>query len=192
MHGLEKSTIDGYNEYVNNLRKEKNTKLTLVLFDHEYIVPVDDKPIKDTPKLNNELYQPRGSTALLDAVCRTINERKNNVKKTDKALVVIITDGLENASHEYKTKDMQDLVHGLEKKGNWVFTYLGANQDAWSVAQAWGFQAGNVASYNATDLGTQSVYMASSASSLNFIRSGKTTTDTFFSEEQKTNLKKTK
>lgn len=189
MSGLEKSTIDGYNEYVNNLRKEK-AKITTILFDHEFKKLVDNKPIKDSPELNGETYQPRGSTALVDAVCRTINESKDRVKKNDKALVLIITDGYENASREYNSKDMQDLVHGLESKGNWTFTYLGANQDAWATAQSWGFKKGNVSNYVSTDLGTMGAFQVMSANTSGFARSASLKMDAFYSDEDKQKLEK--
>lgn len=190
MMGLEKATIDGYNEYVDNLRKEKNVKLTLTLFDHEMLVPVDDQAIKDTPKLNRELYQPRGATALIDAVCRTLNERKGKVGKKDKALVLIITDGFENASKEYTTKDLQKLVQNLEKQGNFTFTYLGANQDAWAVAQNWGFKQDNVSSYAGTERGTGVAFSTMSANTVAFAASDSLNTKAFYSAEDKVKLEK--
>jgi hypothetical protein len=191
MAGLEKATIDGYNEYVDKLRGEK-VKITTVLFDHEFITLVDSKAIKDSPKLDNETYQPRGSTALIDAVCRTINSSKDTVKKSDKALVLVITDGYENASRENKTKDMQELVQGLEKKGNWTFTYLGANQDAWATAQDWGFQQGNVANFNATGKGVGKVFAMSAANTQNFSRGSSMSATDFYSDEDKETLKDAK
>lgn len=184
MNGLEKPTIDGYNEYVGNLRKEKSVKITTVLFDHEFITLIDSKPVKDSPKLDAETYQPRGSTALIDAVCRTINTHKDKVKKTDKALVLIITDGHENASREYTSKDMQKLVHGLEKQGNFSFVYLGANQDAWAIAQDWGFQKGNVSSYHATPTGTTVAFDSMARGTMAYVQSTSMNVTDFYSADK--------
>lgn len=188
MQSLTQSTIDGYNEFVDKLRKEKGVRLTTVLFDHEQLIPVDDKPIKDVAKLDRETYYPRGSTALIDAVCSTLNERKKDVKSTDKALVLIITDGYENASKEYTSDDMRDLIHGLEKKKNWTFTYLGANQDSWDTAKKWGFKAGNVANYNATMAGTGAVYAASSNMAVNLVRGSAMNVGAAFDDKVKAQL----
>lgn len=184
MSGLEKATIDGYNEFVKGLRAQKNVKLTLVLFDHEYLVPVDDTAIADVKDLTREDYVPRGSTALIDAVCRTLNERKGVVGKKDKALVLVITDGWENASREYTSKDMTKLIHGLEKKGNWTFTYLGANQDAWAAAQSMGFQKGNVSGYSATAQGTAGAFTTMSANSAMFVSSGASNSKAFYADDK--------
>lgn len=197
MAGLEEATIDGYNEYVDGLRNEKDVNLTLVLFDDRYEVVMDDRPIKQVPKLDKETYFARGMTALIDATCRTINERKGRVGKQDKAIVLIITDGYENSSHEYKSHDMKKLISSLEEKGNWVFTYLGANQDAWSVAQDWGFSSGNVASYNATPRGTVGAFQNIGLSTANMVQTASVSPDVsmtslnFFDEKQKAELKST-
>lgn len=181
MSGLERATIDGYNEYVDKLRDQDDVHITLVLFDHEVLVPVDDQPISSSPKLNSELYVPRGSTALIDAVCRTLNGRKGKVSKEDKALVLVITDGFENASSEYTSKKMQKLIHGLEKQGNWTFTYLGANQDAWATAQQYGFKVGNVGAYAATPTGTSIAFDAMAVNSRGFTMSSARSVNSFYS-----------
>ena len=87
-------------------------RLTLVLFDHEYIVTYDGVPIKDVPPLDSHSYVPRGPTALLDAIGRTINTIGERLDKTPepgrpgKVIVAILTDGLENASQEFKRKEI--------------------------------------------------------------------------------------
>lgn len=191
MGGLEGATIEGYNSYIEKLRDEKDARLTLVLFDNQYEVVNDDRPIKQVPLLDNKTYYVRGGTALIDAVCRTINERKAKVGKQDKALVLIITDGYENASQEYKSPDMRKLVTSLEKKGNWTFTFLGANIDAWGAAQDWGFQQGNVSNYNATVGGTAGAFMSMASNSANLMRSSSQNAKAFYANDKDT-LEKTK
>lgn len=183
MSGLEHSTVEGYNEYLKSLSKEKDVILTTVLFDHEIIVFNDSTPIKKSKKLTRNDYQPRGSTALIDAVCKTINENKSKVKKNDNALVLIITDGAENCSSEYNSKQLHDLVTKLEKK-NWTFTYLGANQDAWAVTQAYGFKAGNVSVYRSTATGTVKAFASMSANTVNYVRTSGSNSGTFYSDDK--------
>ena len=182
MTGLEHSTIEGYNEYLKSLSKEKDVRLTTVLFDHEIIVFNDSTPIKKSKRLTRDEYQPRGSTALIDAVCKTINENKSKVKKDDKALVLIITDGAENCSKEYNSKQLHDLVTKLEKK-NWTFTYLGANQDAWAVTQAYGFKAGNVSTYVSTTTGTIKAFASMSVNTMNYVRNSGSNSGSFYVDD---------
>ncbi|SRR5258708_7829682 len=188
MGGLETDTIGGYNSFIDKLRKQKGIKVTLTLFDNEYEQPYTDLAIKDVPKLDNKIYFARGSTALIDAFCRSINTGKTIVKKADKAIVLVITDGYENSSSESTTADMKKLVTDLGAKKNWTFTYLGANQDAWANAQNWGFDKGNVSNYNPTRKGTAQVFTTMSVNTGAFAASGNTSTKSFYSDQDKVKL----
>lgn len=189
MTGLEKSTIEGYNAFIDKLRGE-NARVTTVLFDDQYEILEKNRRIAAIPKLTKETYFTRGGTALIDAFCKTLTGEE--LPKGDRALVIVITDGEENMSREYKTTDMKKLVETLTGTGYWTFTYLGANQDAWGVAQNYGFKAGNVSSYNATDVGTRSAYSVTTASLGNFTAQSASQTDSFFSREDQDELKKAK
>ncbi len=118
-------------------------------------------------------------------MCSTINDAKDKVGKKDKALVVIITDGAENSSREYTQKDLSKLVEGLQAKGNWTFTYLGANQDAWANASKWGFDKGNVASFNATDSGATMAFASMSTNSAMYVRSSSLNSKSFYADDAK-------
>jgi len=126
------STISGFNEYLDNLKRDKKNdyRVSLTLFDDQIEKPYIDAPINEVEHLTKETYKPRGMTALYDAVCKTIN----GVKNDEKNIVVIMTDGGENASQEYKTPDFIKIKNGLDAGKNWTFVFLGANQDAWGVA----------------------------------------------------------
>lgn len=121
-------TIGGFNAFVNEQKAVGGT-LSLVQFDHEYLEVYSSKPIDDVAPLTRETFTPRGSTALLDAIGKAIK----NVKGDAKPIVVILTDGHENASHEYTKSHIKDLVEQKTKDG-WTFAYLGANQDAFAEA----------------------------------------------------------
>jgi uncharacterized protein YegL len=113
-------TIDGFNSFVES-QKQFGGTMTLCLFDHEFETVYEKTPIEDVPQLNEETFVPRGSTALLDAMGQVL---KMNL--SDDAMVIILTDGDENASVKYTSAHIKDLVD-LKK---WKFIYLGANQDA--------------------------------------------------------------
>ncbi len=182
---IEQATIDGYNEYIGGLKKTKGAIFYLTLFDTVVDQRIKGVNIKDVAKLNKDGYRPDGMTALYDAVCKTLTEAKDKVGEKDKALVVIITDGQENSSREYTEKNMAKLVEELQGKGNWTFTYLGANQDAWATASQWGFKSGNVATFNATSAGASVAFASAASNTVNYVNMrGMSTTDSFYAADQ--------
>jgi len=121
-------TIGGFNAFVNEQKLFDGT-LTLIQFDHEYLESYCAKPISEVEPLTRETFKPRGSTALLDAIGKTIKNFKDKISPT----VVILTDGQENSSNQYTKSHIKDLVEERTKNG-WTFVYLGANQDAFAEA----------------------------------------------------------
>jgi hypothetical protein len=133
-------TIGGFNAFVNDQKKDGGT-LTLIQFDHEYQLCYENKPIGDVEPLTRETFQPRGSTALLDAIGRAIKEVKT------RPTFIILTDGCENASHVYTKAHIKDLIEERQKDG-WTFVYLGANQDAFAEAGAIGINPETTMNYD--------------------------------------------
>lgn len=108
MSGLEEDTIGGYNAMLEKQQKEPGEAiLTTVLFDNEYELLHDRINIKGVKPITEREYFVRGTTALLDAVGRTIQKIGNAQKHTaekeraEHVMLVITTDGMENASREY-------------------------------------------------------------------------------------------
>lgn len=143
MEACRDDTIGGFNAFLTEQKKEGGT-LTLVQFDHEYLVSYTSKPITDVEPLTGETFNPRGSTALLDAIGKTIKRNANLTNPT----VIILTDGHENSSHEYTKAHVKDLIEEYQKKG-WTFVYLGANQDAFAEAGNLGIAPGATMNYDA-------------------------------------------
>ena len=107
MGGLESDTIGGYNSMLSKQKNQKKGKVyvTTVLFDDEYELLHNQVSIEEMKPITEKEYYVRGSTALLDAIGKTIMQVKANQDKKenkDKVLFVIITDGLENASKKRK------------------------------------------------------------------------------------------
>lgn len=125
-------TIGGYNSFIKD-QAEFGGTMTLVQFDHEYSVTYSNTPMGEVVPLTRETYKPRGSTALLDAIGRTIKEWKEKTVPT----VIILTDGIENSSHNFTKPHIKDLIE-LKTKDGWQFVYLGANQDAFAEASSMG------------------------------------------------------
>ena len=140
MGGLESDTIGGYNSMLSKQKKEKTGKVsvTTVLFDDQYELLYNQVPIEKVSPMTEEEYYVRGSTALLDAIGKTVMQVKANQDKKeikDKVLFVIITDGMENASREYRADQIKKLIEERKEKNNWEFLFLGANIDAIGAAK---------------------------------------------------------
>lgn len=156
MSGSENETIKGYNKLIENQKiNNKDIKVTTILFDNEYQILHDKVDINKIPKLTNKKYFVRGSTALLDAIGKTINLIKS--KTNNKVLFVITTDGLENASREYNKQQIQELI---KTQKSWEFIYIGANIDSYSEGMNIGIKRSNIANYSKTKDGIDNLFSA--------------------------------
>ena len=151
MGGIEKDTIGGYNSYIKE-QKDKNIKVTTVLFDHEYEMLTNREDIKKIDKLDNKTYYVRGSTALLDAIGKTI---KYMDKVKNKVLFTITTDGLENSSREFSKEQIKEMIEGHK---DWEFMYIGANIDSYSEGCSIGIKEDNIANYEQSSRGVSKLF----------------------------------
>lgn len=142
---------------------EGEATLTLAQFDTEYEIVHDNIAITDVPKFE---LTPRGCTALLDAIGRTLSTERERINKMDedkrpsKIICVVITDGQENASHEYNRKRVFEMVSDLEGEEDpqWDFVFLGANQDAIAEGEGMGVMRSKAMTYDATSDGTRAAF----------------------------------
>jgi len=154
MAGIESDTIGGFNSFIKQHKKNKNTRVTTVLFDDNYEVLYERKPIEEVSKLTPKEYYVRGCTALMDAIGKTINSLAKKIKN-NKVLFVITTDGLENASREYSKEKVRKLI---EKHSNWEFIYIGADIDSYSEASQIGIRTTNTANYSKSKRGVNTLF----------------------------------
>ena len=134
-------TIGGFNSFIKTQKNitEDNANISLYQFDNHYDVVYENKNIQDVPLLTNKTFIPRGGTALLDAIGKTINNIGSK-KDNESIIVVILTDGEENSSKEYTKSHINDLIKNKRELG-WEFVFIGANQDAIKEAQKIGIDA---------------------------------------------------
>ena len=161
MSGLEQDTIGGFNSLIEKQRKEPgNAVVSTVLFDNESTVIHDRVPIAEVPRMTEREYYTRGCTALLDAVGGAIHHIKNIHKYArcedvpKKTLVVITTDGYENASRTYDYETVRKMIEQQKELG-WEFLFLGANIDAAKEAGRFGIDAEHAANYKCDSEGTK-------------------------------------
>ena len=161
MAGLEADTIGGFNAMLKKqLDEQGEAVVTTVLFDDTYELLHDRINIKGIKPITDKEYYVGGSTALLDAIGKTIhkigNVQKNTSEelKADKVMFVITTDGMENASREYSNKKIKQMVERQKEKYGWEFIFLGANIDAIATAERFGIGKDRAVNYNADEEGT--------------------------------------
>lgn len=156
-------TISGFNEYIQDRKKDEgNVLFTLVTFDTHPRLAMKTVPVKEAMELNHQSYCPDGCTALYDACGFGITHLEKS--KADRYLVCIMTDGEENASKEYTREQVFSMIKEREGRGNWTFTFLGANQDSYRNAQAMGMQQHNTYNYAyaSANLGIRGMSVATS------------------------------
>jgi uncharacterized protein YegL len=162
MGGREDNVIGGVNSFLTEQKSLPHPAvISFVRFDSEAVerfrAPAD---LQACAPLSREEYQPRGGTPLLDAVGLTIAKLDDDWRELqpDRAIVVIVTDGQENASREYRKAQLKKLIETRQQTGKWSFLYLGANVDAFEEAGGLGIPIGNSAGYTSSRGGTSALY----------------------------------
>lgn len=165
MAGLERDTIDGYNSFIQEQKKvEGEVTLSTVLFNNSFDVVHNRVDIRSVKPLTKNEYYAQGSTALLDAIGRSIVyigerlEETKEEKRPSKVMFVITTDGMENSSCEYTYKRIKEMIKHQTEIYSWEFLFLGANIDAVGVAQDIGIRAERAVRYNNNSAGVRMNY----------------------------------
>lgn len=163
MSGLESDTIGGFNSFIKTQSKLGDTLLTTVLFDDKYEIlhnGIDAKGVT----LSDKEYYTRGSTALLDAVGKTMIDvglRLSQIKEAErphKVIFVITTDGMENSSKEFTYDKVNQMITHQREQYNWDFIFMGANIDVVKESEKLGISPDLSMCYEASEEGTQHMY----------------------------------
>jgi hypothetical protein len=162
MRGLEGDTIGGFNAMLaKQISGEGEVIASTVLFDHMFEVLHNRLPIQIIKPMTAKDYYVRGTTALLDAIGRSIakisgiQQRLPEALQAEKVLFVITTDGMENASKEYTYDHLKLMIERQKEKFGWEFLFLGANIDAAATAGKFGIETKHTANYHHDKAGTQ-------------------------------------
>ncbi len=160
METMKAEAIGGFNHFISEQKKESGqVRFTLVLFDNLYEVPIDHVPLDKVPPLNGDTYTPRGSTALLDAMGRTIDEIGQRLAKTpeeqrpSKVIIACMTDGFENASRQYSNEQISAMIEHQRTKYSWEFVFLGATIESRQMARSWTIADADIEGFDATAAG---------------------------------------
>ena len=162
MQSVLHQTNEGFESFVDKqMATEGDCRITLHQFDTVFDTVYRNRPIHRVPALN---LQPRGGTALFDAMGYAITDTAKRIEKQAnqpaQTIVLIITDGLENSSREFNREQVFSLVRHYTDSADWQFVYLGANQDAIAEAAQMGIDSGAAMTYAATCRGAENAWDA--------------------------------
>ena len=165
MSGLESDTIGGFNAMIEKQKKQEGECfVSTVLFDDVSEVLHDRIRLENVKKMTDNDYTVRGCTALIDAIGGAIHHIGNIHKYArpedvpEHTMFVITTDGQENASHNYTSKQVKKMIERQKEKYGWEFLFIGANIDAVETASRYGIGKDRAVNYNADATGTHILY----------------------------------
>lgn len=164
MATMKSEAIGGFNHFIDVQKSEPgDVRFTLVLFDNEYLKPIDHMPLAEVPHLNDETYEPRASTALLDAMGRTIDEIGQRLAATpeherpSKVIIACMTDGYENSSRVYSNAKVAQMIEHQSTVYSWEFVFLGATLESREMARSWSMKDEDITEFDATSSGVRRV-----------------------------------
>lgn len=159
---IKSATIEGYNKFLQTHKLEgTNVTISLVQFDNEYELVYEEKKINKKYYLNTNTFIPRGTTALFDAIGKTIegvDQRIRKHKVEPQVIIAIITDGYENDSKLYNQNEIKKIIKKRINKNKWNFVYLGANQDAIFEGKRMGFSSKHIYNFKSSKAGVKSAF----------------------------------
>lgn len=189
MSSIKSDAEGGINTFIKSQKTATGEALlTLVHFDTEYEFVHSGVPVQSVPG-----YQlvPRGSTALLDAVGRAINETGARLAAMEESqrpglvLFVIVTDGEENSSKEFTLEQIRKMIEHQQTVYSWQFTFLAANQDAFAAGQSMGIGAAGIAGFVADRIGSAYTALAKKASRMRSDHAAGRQVSNEFTEEER-------
>jgi hypothetical protein len=196
METIRDDTIGGFNAFLNAQKAAPElATLTLVQFDSQdpYEVVHHFKPLADVPELTRETFVPRANTPLLDAIGRGINDLEKSLaditepERPSRVVMVLITDGQENASREFRKDQIEKMIKEKQEKAAWQFVFLSADLDAIGDALASGVRAASTLAHDKDSHGVGAAWAALSRSVSDY-RSGNKE-DVSFSDEDRSEQK---
>jgi len=171
MGAIAQSAREGVNEYLQEqIKGDGQTWWTLTTFNTRTWTRFAVIPGEEVRPLGDD-YSPNGMTALYDAVGRSVTKTREFLDslgedhKPQDVIVVILTDGMENASRRWDLGRVARLIADAEDDG-WQFVFLGANLDSQAVARNMGMRKGAVVDWNPEEAShKRAMWEASDASS---------------------------
>ena len=168
MNTIADDTRGGFNAFLTDQRDEDGTAMvTLYDFNTTVNQVYEEYPVDDAPELDEENYKPGGRTALHDAITQAVDETAKTItgldqaERPDNVIIVVLTDGKENAS-ETPQEAVRGRVEHRQEADNWEFLFIGANQDAVLTAEGMGIERDRSLTMAHDGEGTRDAYRSAS------------------------------
>lgn len=159
MNTLREAAVGGFNKFIAEQRKvEGEAEVSFVIFDDVVETVFSGVDLKEVKELTQADFVPRGYTALYDALGQTITANRDTHSDDVQTILVVMTDGAENASKEYSQPAIQALIKDVEATLGWETIFLGANIDVQSVARSLGIKGSNSVAFAANSKGMETAY----------------------------------
>lgn len=172
--------IGGFNTFLKKQQEieDNSAIMTVALFNHTYGLLYDGVDVKSVKPFDRSSYVPDGMTALFDAVGKTMNNVNERIEKAankekvpKKVLYVILTDGHENSSREFKKEQILNMIEAEKKKGREVI-FLGADAAAFDPEFVHVVGSAQTMAFASTGAGTRAAYNCLSSASMSYRSSG--------------------
>lgn len=168
MAAMHNAAVEGFNHFLAEQQAdEQEVRLSLLLFDHEFTPLHESVPVAELTPMTMDDFQPRGSTALLDAMGRTIDDLGKRLvalpedERPGHVIVAVMTDGMENASERYSLSDIHKRISHQQEKYEWEFLFLSSDLKAIDLATDVGIQVEQALVFEKTEEGTRQAYRTS-------------------------------
>lgn len=199
MESIRDDTIGGFNAFLNAQKAEPGlATLTLVQFDSQdpYEIVHRFKLLSEIPELSRATFVPRATTPLLDAMGRGINDLEKSLgdlsesERPSRVVMVIITDGQENASREFRKDQIGKMIREKQEESGWQFVFLSADLDSIGDALQHGIYASSVLAHDKNEHGVSAAWASLSRSISDYRAARKQ--DVSFDEEDRAQQKSEK
>lgn len=165
MESIRNDVIGGLNSFIDSQRtNDVPTRLTLNQFDDVFETVYEGRDVLSIPKFSRENFVPRGSTALHDAMGKSIFQTGERLAKLpeylrpNRVMMVIVTDGQENSSQYFTRDRVREMIDHQQSKYSWVFMYIGANQDAITEGANYCISSNNALKFGTSTKGVQKTW----------------------------------
>ncbi|HJO04174.1 MAG TPA: vWA domain-containing protein [Acidobacteriota bacterium] len=195
MANIQEPAREAFNEAVDRVRSEAakgsgDVTLSLITFNEELRDLLVNKPADRVRKLRRHDYRPGGCTALFDAVDHAIDllVKPGPLGSADGALVIVISDGQENASTQVSQADLVERIQKLEATDQWTFSFMCANVDITDLSRNLGVDASNAAAWQPSAAGTKHMGKKVSDATSSYMadrREGRTAKKDFWDDSDK-------
>lgn len=179
MERIKNDAIGGFNAFLNAHKDSHNrTIMTVVQFDDEYEIKYNGVSPETVLEYTERTFIPRGMTALLDAIGKTIRDvdQRRNSETTipGKTIVSILTDGEENSSKEYKLEQIKRIIDSKKSLG-WEVLFVAAGLDKFKTEQigvSFGLSSNRVLHVGASPEGIQNAYNSIKSATISYCSTG--------------------